>query len=45
MNQVGASIIMLGLTLLVFSLILQMQRWQDRPQPGAVCPACGRVMP
>ena len=43
MNQVGASIILLGLTLLVFSLLLQLR--QDRPQPGAVCPTCGRVMP
>ena len=41
--NIGASILKLGLTLLVFALLLQLR--QDRPQPGAVCPTCGSVMP
>lgn len=45
MTQVGASIIMLGIVLLMYSLLLSMQR-KDLPlNRGEVCPTCGRVIP
>jgi hypothetical protein len=43
MSRVGASIILFGITMGLFAILLQLR--QDRPNPGAVCPACGRVMP